>query len=227
MEWFRKAANQGHAEAQYYLGCCYRDGRGVAQDDDQAARWYFKAAEQGLADAHRELNNYRAEKRTPTAAGRNTCEVTCPYCGRKKTIPKSFIGLYSRCACGKSFPTDAYSKRWFRKAAEQENATAQYHLGCCYRDGKGVAQDREKAAEWFRKAAEQGHAAAQYEFGLCCESGKGVAKDQNQAREWFKKAAGNGCKEAQDALQKSGGGCAGSVLLALGFLLLGVLWSMV
>ena len=33
VRWFRLAAEQGHVVAQYDLGCSYRDGRGVAQDD--------------------------------------------------------------------------------------------------------------------------------------------------------------------------------------------------
>ena len=30
--WWRKAAAQGHAEAQFNLGICYETGNGVAQD---------------------------------------------------------------------------------------------------------------------------------------------------------------------------------------------------
>ena len=37
--WFRKAAEQGVAEAQYNLGKMYDEGRGVPQDDKQAVFW--------------------------------------------------------------------------------------------------------------------------------------------------------------------------------------------
>jgi TPR repeat protein len=47
----RKAAEQGHAEAQATLGAMYGMGRGVPQDDAEAARWTRKAAEQGHAKA--------------------------------------------------------------------------------------------------------------------------------------------------------------------------------
>jgi TPR repeat protein len=30
--WYRKASEQGHASAQYYLGLMYANGTGVAQD---------------------------------------------------------------------------------------------------------------------------------------------------------------------------------------------------
>ena len=50
-KWYRKAAEQGHIEAQYRLGMMYGDGRGVTQDYTEAVKWFLKAAEQGNAEA--------------------------------------------------------------------------------------------------------------------------------------------------------------------------------
>jgi tetratricopeptide (TPR) repeat protein len=50
---------------------------------------------------------------------------------------------------------------WFRKAAEQGNASAQYCLGVLYSNGDGIDRDEVEAAAWLRKAAEQGNADAQ------------------------------------------------------------------
>ncbi|WP_439830288.1 tetratricopeptide repeat protein, partial [Aeromonas veronii] len=55
LAWYRKAAEQGHAKAQYNLGVMYGNGQGVPQDDAQAVVWFRKAAEQGLAEAQYEL----------------------------------------------------------------------------------------------------------------------------------------------------------------------------
>ena len=44
---FRPLAEQGHAEAQLYLGIMYSQGRGVPKDFVQAYRWYTLAADQG------------------------------------------------------------------------------------------------------------------------------------------------------------------------------------
>lgn len=46
MIWFHKAAEQGVAEAQRYLGVMYSKGQGVPKDFQQAIVWYRKAAEQ-------------------------------------------------------------------------------------------------------------------------------------------------------------------------------------
>ena len=39
---------QGNADAQFSLGVLYAEGRGVPQDYVEAARWFRRAAEQGL-----------------------------------------------------------------------------------------------------------------------------------------------------------------------------------
>ena len=51
VKWFRKAAEQGLADAQLNLGNKYFDGNGVAKDEAEAVKWFRKAAEQGLAEA--------------------------------------------------------------------------------------------------------------------------------------------------------------------------------
>ena len=51
MRWYRLAADQGLAGAQSNLGFMYANGRGVPQDDAEAARWYRLAADQGFASA--------------------------------------------------------------------------------------------------------------------------------------------------------------------------------
>ena len=47
-KWFRVAAEQGHAQAQGFLGRAYEEGIGVRQDYAQAERWYRASAEQGF-----------------------------------------------------------------------------------------------------------------------------------------------------------------------------------
>ena len=43
----RRQAEQGDADAQTVLGAMYYQGRGVTQDDAEAARWLRLAADQG------------------------------------------------------------------------------------------------------------------------------------------------------------------------------------
>jgi TPR repeat protein len=54
--------------------------------------------------------------------------------------------------------------KWYRKAAEQGVAEAQFALGCSYEFGDGVPANYEEATKWFRKAADQGDAAAESRY---------------------------------------------------------------
>jgi len=52
---FQELARQGHTDAQNNLGVMYNTGKGVGQDNAEAARWYRMAAERGHADAQSNL----------------------------------------------------------------------------------------------------------------------------------------------------------------------------
>ena len=62
VKWWRKAAEQGHAEAQYQLGYAYQHGIGVERDDDEAEKWYNKAAENGNSDAMEAVDRLYSKK---------------------------------------------------------------------------------------------------------------------------------------------------------------------
>lgn len=51
MDWYRKAAQQGYASAQYSLANCYYDGRGIQRDLVIAADNYLLAKKQGNPNA--------------------------------------------------------------------------------------------------------------------------------------------------------------------------------
>ena len=51
MRWYRLAAEQGHADAQFNLGSMYFGGRGVLKDDVLAHMWWNIAGVNGDEDA--------------------------------------------------------------------------------------------------------------------------------------------------------------------------------
>jgi TPR repeat protein len=87
--------------------------------------------------------------------------------------------------------------KWFRKAAEQNNAAAQDNLGQCYAAGEGVEQDYAGAAKWYRKAAEQNYVPAQYNLAVAYDNGLGVPNDDGEAAKWYQKAAEQNYAPAQ------------------------------
>ena len=67
--WYRLAADQGHAAAQFSLGIMYSNGQGVPQDDMQANMWYSIAAAQSSRE-----DRDRYAKARDAAAERLTSE---------------------------------------------------------------------------------------------------------------------------------------------------------
>jgi uncharacterized protein len=66
--------------------------------------------------------------------------------------------MYER---GESVPQDyAEAVLWYRRAADQDFATAQRLLGSMYQNGKGVPQDYVQAHMWYNLSAAQGWGSA-------------------------------------------------------------------
>jgi hypothetical protein len=106
---------------------------------------------------------------------------------------------------GKGVPKDeAEAVRWYRKAAEQGDATAQFFLGFAYANGQGLPTSKPEAIRWYSKAAEQGDATAQYNLGVMYENGEGVSPDEAEAVRWWRRAAAQGLAEAQSTLRNRG-----------------------
>ena len=70
VKWYRHAAEQGDADAQFNLGKMYAEGQGVPQADTEALKWYRRAADQGNADAQSACENLK--KRTPKGTRTHT-----------------------------------------------------------------------------------------------------------------------------------------------------------
>ncbi len=86
-------------------------------------------------------------------------------------------------------PDTAEAIDWFRKAAAQRYAPAEFQLGQIYDFGFIVGQDDREALTWYRRAAEQGSAAAQRSVGDFYQKGRGVAADAAEAARWYHRAA--------------------------------------
>ena len=79
--------------------------------------------------------------------------------------------------------------KWFRKAAEQGNGSAQYSLGVAYAKGQGVPQDDVEVYAWFSVAAAGGNISAEKGRDIVKESlsESQLALGQRRATELFEK----------------------------------------
>jgi len=82
-------------------------------------------------------------------------------------------------------------------AAAAGDATAAYHVGLLYWEGRGVRRNPTAAVAWMASAAEQGHSIAQLILGLAYDRGDGVPQDFRIAARWMLEAAERGNADAQ------------------------------
>jgi len=170
-KWYCKAAEQGHAGAQYSLGNCYYYGQGVPMDFVKAAEWWQKSAEQGNAQAQNTLGMCYLNGNGVTKDDAKSFEWTRKSAEQGDANGQCRLGNHY--FKGMGVPKDyAKALEWYRKSVDQGGCVAQYKLGNCYETGEGVPQDYAKAAEWYSKAAEQGLASAQKALDKLKSKGK-------------------------------------------------------
>jgi TPR repeat protein len=160
---YRKAAEQGDAEAQSRLGDLYAKGIGVGRDYGEAAKRYRKAADQGDASAQNNLGMCYARGE---GVSQDYAEAVTWY---RKAADQGDASAQTNlgfcCDIGQGVQQDyAEAVKWYRRAAEQGYAIAEDNLGHCYQFGHGIQQDDAEAVKWYRKAAEVGLPSAQNDF---------------------------------------------------------------
>ena len=194
---YLKAADQGHAEAQYLLGLSYDNGTGVVKNEVEALKWYHKAADQGNADAQYLLgiSYYNGE-----GVVKNEVEAAKWYlkaADQGHAEAQYLLGLSYDNGTG-VVKNKVETLKWYHKAADQGHAEAQYLIGLSYDNGEGVVKNEVEAVKWYLKAADQGHACAQFNLGVSYANGEGVVKNDMLAYQWILIAAANNAPTAEE-----------------------------
>jgi tetratricopeptide (TPR) repeat protein/membrane associated rhomboid family serine protease len=95
------------------------------------------------------------------------------------------------------------SVRWFSRAAEQGNLSAENMLGSMFYRGDGVKQDAGKAVQWFIKAGEAGDVNAESLLVRIYFTGQGVATNYAEGIKWLTKLANQGADQDFNELEKA------------------------
>jgi len=149
---FKPLAEQGHANAQSYLGFMYyAHGQGVPNNYAEAVKWWRKAALQGNPIAQYNLGlMYGAG----LGVSKDYDEAFRWY--RRAALQgdaKAQYELGVMWANGHGVPKDyGVAIWWYRKAAQHGNAKAQYNLGALYGAGLGINKDVRMAFKWYSLA---------------------------------------------------------------------------
>ena len=99
----------------------------------------------------------------------------------------------------------AQAAEWYRKAADQSHALAQFNLAIMYAAGQGVSRDESKSMGWMQKAAELGDAGAQYHIGMKHQRAsldglpETAPESRIQAYKWLQLSAAQGYRGSEAA----------------------------
>jgi localization factor PodJL len=153
----RTAALHGDATAAYEIGLRYAEGKGVAANYGEAAKWYDRAAQAGVVPAMFRLGTLNEKG---LGVGKNLDAARRYYMqaadrGNAKAMHNLAVLDADGGGRGANYTSAA---QWFRKAAERGVADSQFNLGILCARGIGVEQNLAESYKWFSLAAAQGDA---------------------------------------------------------------------
>ncbi|WP_417685110.1 peptidoglycan-binding protein [Roseibium sp.] len=151
----RSAAASGNPAAAFLVGVRFTEGAGIPANLSEAAKWYQKAAEQGLAPAQYRLASLyekgRGVERDPQLA--REWYTKAAEAGNTKAMHNLAV-LHAEGAEGA--PDFTQAAKWFESAANFGVKDSLFNLGILYARGLGVEKDLVASYKWFAIAAEQG-----------------------------------------------------------------------
>lgn len=190
LRWFRKAAEQGHTQAQYWAGLYYRHGlEVVAKDKAESDVWFSKAAEKGHTGAMMKLGRYHEAADLGDTYAQYLLGNQC----LEQNDPAEAMSWYL-----KVFNNPNSSSAW-----NSDSGKAAYQIAKMYEEGKGVPQNDETALSWLFNAAEKGDAEAPWDIARRYAKGIGVPKNTAAAAEWYVEAESRGQDFEWEGLKKT------------------------
>jgi len=195
-------AEKGDAAAQTLVAEIYARGLGVPVNQAEAARWYEKAADQGVTEAQFRYgamllqgryvprDKAKAEKLMKAAADAGNRMAQFNYGQLMMMDHPGEAGL------DEAFP-------WFMKAAEAKLADGEYAVSQIYANGTlKIPRDDKKAREYLERAAKQGYDTAQLDLAAWYIEGRGGPRDYKAGFRWMQRAAITGNVAAQARLAR-------------------------
>ncbi len=189
-QYYLKAAEQGLAFAQILVGQHYRDGEGVTANQDDAKRWFQKAALQHAPPAMHELALFHMDE------GRLNDALELLHEASELGFSASQFQLanlyeYDK-TIGQNYP-EAF--KWISLAAA-ENDDAKFHLAQMLRSGLGCDDDPVAALIICEELAEQGHVEGAFACGTMHWTGDGTVQDIERGARYIEWAAEQNLPEA-------------------------------
>lgn len=198
--YFKTAASYDEPLAKYELFICYYKGLGTEKNEKAALKVLKEAVKLKHPRSCYSLGvcyqwGILVEKNERKAFKLYKESAELGYCSAQAKLGEIYrAGLLGE----EESPKRSY--RWYYKAAERGNASAQFYIGYYYASGYGVKKDPLQAFKWYSRAAEQNNPSALNNLANCYEYGKGTSVDLTKAVHYFEEAAKLGNTTAQKNL---------------------------
>jgi TPR repeat protein len=93
---------------------------------------------------------------------------------------------------------------WYKRAAEENYPLALHALANMYRDGRGVAENMQRAMQLYDRARARGLPSSAYNLAWLLDVAEGVGRNSRQAAEYFMDALASHEERFVEALQRDG-----------------------
>ena len=190
-QWLRRAAEQGHPEAQALLSSCRSAAPQREAVTEETLPDWCAAAEDGDPEAQYQVAQYFQQSQLP-----GTEDDVARYLSMAVAQGHPRACLMLGLQLLPEHPEEAL--RHLRNAADCGLAEAMEQLGECYAQGLGVAPDPVQAEHWFCAKAQQGDGEAMLALARRYKLGNGVPRSLGRALSWLKRAQLAGVTDAQD-----------------------------
>lgn len=198
LEFYKKAADMGSAEAMYNIANIYNDDNYDKCNIEKSIIWMKKAAEAGYTDAMNSLGIMYFSGELSDENMEENREIAKKWWIKAaemgNTGAMSFLGISYELGTG-NLQT---AIDWYTKGAKLGDTNCMNCLGNVYRKQENYSL----AMKWYKKAAnaEDKNDDAMNSLGLMYSNGEGVKEDQEIAKEWWLKAANEENVEAMNNL---------------------------
>lgn len=189
-----QAAQNGDANAYYWLGCFYYQGEGTKQNYTEALKYFQKAANNGDAYSYAWIAKIYYYGNGCAQNYEEAFKWFLKAANAGQTVVYGWLGsvYYEGKGCNKNY---GEAIKWFKKAAENGDTRAYVGLGASYMQLKQYSE----ALPWLKKAVDNNESLAFFLLGIYYSF---VQQNYQESYKWMKKAAESDIHDAYGHLAR-------------------------
>ncbi|MCK9305771.1 MAG: sel1 repeat family protein [Bacteroidales bacterium] len=186
VDWLQRSAKLGNTNSMFWLGRCYSEGFGFAEDVKSAFDWFLKSADAGNGFAAGRVGEYYKEGKIVARdyfKAIDYFEKAIEICGKDYGVSDEMGARIG----------DVHKEdlTWWEAVANRKPSVVYPSVPFCVGNYYYLLDDPDldRAIYFYRIGAEQGYGFSQYVLGKFYYKGEGVEKDHAKAFQWLEKAA--------------------------------------